>query len=205
VTTERRHGWESGEDDASRTRPWETETAMRLPREERQAAMLLGSLDFDADRVERLLDLEAGTVDTWLTNDDFALIAHESLERAHPIGVETIDFSKALKPKQLEAARLYYEEIMSQVATAKKVGIISVRTLQNWLDDPVFVAYGMTLRKEREFRLQEERDREETLAREALQQSGPKARAVIDHALVNNDVKVALEIMRRIWKGLEGE
>jgi hypothetical protein len=162
--------------------------------EERIGAKLLAT-GVDPERTEQMMELPSGQIEKWCAeNEDFLRAAkaaywHQREGSARP------DPTKALTPKQLKAAEVYFVDAVSQKEAGRAVGV-SDRTIRNWLHDPVFVVYGEQLLKERAYVLAREREeqRERTRARYLAQIE--RAQEVIDEKLEEKDATVAFAIAR---------
>src|SRR5207249_2028923 len=105
---------------------------------------------------------------------------------------EEFDFFKVLKPKQLEAAHLYFEQGLTQVEVARQLRVTD-RTFRNWAADPAFQRYGRQLRKGRDRLLSQELEAHEGHLLADLAQQRRRAMDVLAGALQQGDVKAAIE------------
>lgn len=180
---------------------WEfTWWAKSMRVEERLGAKLVAR-EIEFERIDQILELPSGQTEKWWEEDEsFRSAARASFWGQRERSARP-DPSKALKPKQLRAAEVYFVDASSQLETARIVGV-SDRTIRNWLRDPVFVLYGEQLRKERADELSREREeqQERTQARYLVQVE--KAQDVIDTKLEENDATVALAIARSYMRSV---
>lgn len=175
---------------------WESATswAREMPAEQRQAARLLGRA-IDPERIDKMMDLPSGQVEKWWDESEpFKNAASASFWSCRERESRP-DPAKALTTKQLTAADLYFRQGRSQREVAKRTGVTD-RTIRNWLQDPVFVDHGESIRRElTESRARELKERDQlTLARYRSQVE--KAQDLVDEALEEKDRRVALEILR---------
>ena len=177
--------------------PWsQTASGRALAVEQLDAAHLFAALEGDVTKVEAILGLEAGTVQVWWDEDtNFQEVAVGIARDHYPEEPTGFDFSLVLKPKQLDAARLYYEEALTQVEVALRVEVTD-RTIRNWAADPAFRYYGMQLRRATEARLREELIAQDKQIVESLAQQRRLALGVLAEAIEGKDVKVAIELLR---------
>lgn len=174
----------------------ESRSAQRLTYQQRQAAHLCAELEGDSHRVDALLELPPGTVQTWFDEDEnFKRVVAGVYGELNNPDQDVVNYANGLKPKQMEAARLYYEEELTQTEVAKRVGV-SARTIRNWMEDPLFRRYGGKLMQARERRLRETTERQDRRARERLVTQRDQAMRVYESALAADDVKVATELLR---------
>jgi hypothetical protein len=176
--------------------PWtETRSGHALTLEQKHAAQLLAELEFDVGRVEEILGLKKGQVEAWMDDEDFSRVFDGIYEELHPGAEEEFDFSKVLKPKQLEAAHLYFEQALTKVEVARRLQITD-RTLWNWASDPAFQRYGNQLRKARDRLLSQELEAHEGLLRAGIAERRRQALDVLGEALEQKDLKAAMEVLR---------
>ena len=175
---------------------WESTSwwAKKMRAEERIAAKLLAS-GVQPERIEQMMELPSGEIEKWCAeNEDFLRAAkaaywdqRERSARPDPV--------KALTPKQLKAAEVYFVDAASQKETGRAVGV-SDRTIRNWLHDPVFVFYGKQLLKERSDVLAREQEEQQGRMRARYLAQIEKAQEVIEEKLEEKDATVALAIAR---------
>lgn len=165
----------------------------KLGTEQMRAALLVGELDGDFDRVDELMSFESGTTARWFDADEaFAECTMAAYSETHP---KVVDYSKGLSPKQLIAAQLLFSEGLRQIEVAKKVGV-TTRTVRNWANDAVFQRYGEALSRDREARSQEERRASDLRIQEQLQALREDALKALAAAIKGRDTRVAMEIVR---------
>jgi hypothetical protein len=189
-----------GIDEAAReyleTETWETGYWARdIAPEKRQAAKLIAEA-IDPSRIERMMRLPRGQLAAWWEDDEgFQRAAKASYWERRDQDARVIDYGQGLKPKQLEAATLYFVEGRQQIEVAKIVGVTD-RTIRTWLKDAVFVRYGRQLARERaDQRLRQRQDRDAALL-ERRDGQFERAQEVVDDALDEGDRRVAVAILR---------
>jgi transposase-like protein len=182
--------------------PWsQTASGRALTKEQGEAAHLLAVLKGDAERVDTVLELDPGTTGQWLaTDENFRRVAIGLFNEYYPAEDRMFEFSRILKPKQLEAAHLYYEQALTQAEVARRLKVTD-RTLRNWAADPAFRAYGESLRRARNERLTQESQTREIEILERLGEQRKRAMKVVDGALSGGDARVAIELLRPWLKG----
>ena len=97
-------------------RSWESfQWRERLSPRLKMAAQLLSLLPEDPSRVERLLNMEPGTLlKLWEENEYFRPAATEYDSDDEVSNWEAIDFEQGLTPQQMQAAHLYYIDLLRQ-------------------------------------------------------------------------------------------
>jgi hypothetical protein len=184
---------------------WEsTDWARGMSAEIRMTAKLLAR-EIEVDRLERMMQLPAGQIDSWWREDEeFQRAARASYWEQRERAARP-DPTKVLTPKQLKAAEAYFVEGSSQQGAAEAAGVTD-RTVRTWLKDPVFTHYGEQLRSRRAERIAREREALENRASVRYLAQVERALDVLDVGLEIGDPDVALAVARPYMKRLaEGE
>jgi hypothetical protein len=169
--------------------------AREVAPEQRQAAWLFAE-GVGPGRIDRILGLPPGQVrEWWIEDESFQHAARSAYFQRRDREARDVDFALALKPRQREAARLYFVELKAQVEVAAAVGV-TARTIRNWLTDPAFQRYGEQLRVDAAEARRVEREAREAAFHSRLDDQREMAQDVIEEALEEGDRRVALALVR---------
>jgi hypothetical protein len=161
-----------------------------------KAAKLMSRI-LDPQQVDAILDLPAGSVEGWMGGTKFAAAVADERCRAELYGeAPSVDFGRALTPKQRAAARALTIDRQTQSAAAATAGV-DPRSVRNWLRQPAFASYQDQLRKEHEGQAGIEWRKERVAFERRLREGQSAALEAVIKAIEGGDTKAALELLRQ--------
>ena len=162
---------------------------------QKKAAHLVARI-LDPHQVDGILDLAAGSVDGWMGEKKFAAQVADERRLFEMYGAPSVDFGRALTPKQRAAARALTIDRQTQSAAAATAGV-DPRSVRNWLLQPAFVSYQDQLRKEHEGQENMEWRKGRVAFERRLREGESKALEAAIKAIEAGDTKAALELLRQ--------